>query len=82
MGLLGCGSIGTEIALAIDSGKIAAKLTHLYDFSKEQSQKLVDKLENKPAITENVGLLAASPVDLIIEAASQDAVRDNVLSIL
>jgi len=82
VGLLGCGAIGTEIALAIDSEKISAKLTHVYDFSKENSQKLVDKLENKPVITENVGLLAASPVDLIIEAASQDAVRDNVLSIL
>ena len=82
VGLLGCGAIGTEIALAIDSGKISAKLTHVYDFSKENSKKLVDKLENKPVVTENVGLLAASPVDLIIEAASQDAVRDNVLSIL
>ena len=82
MGLLGCGAIGTEIALAIDSGKISAKLTHIYDFSKENSKNLVDKLQNKPVITENVGLLAASPVDMIIEAASQDAVRDDVLSIL
>jgi aspartate dehydrogenase len=82
VGLLGCGAIGTEIASAIDSGKIPAKLTHIYDFSKESSKNLADKLITRPAITENVGLLAASPVDLIIEAASQDAVRDNVLSIL
>ena len=82
IGLLGCGTIGTEIALAIDSGKIPAQLTHLFDFSKDVSKKLVDKLKNKPAITENVGLLAAAPVDLIVEAASQDAVRDNALSIL
>lgn len=82
IGLLGCGAIGTEIAIAIDSGKIAAKLTHVFDFSKDSSQRLVSKLKNKPVITENVGLLAASPVDLIIEAASQDAVRDNALSIL
>ena len=82
IGLLGCGAIGTEIAIAIDSGKIPAKLTHVFDFSKDSSQRLVSKLKNKPVITENVGLLAASPVDLIIEAASQDAVRDNALSIL
>jgi len=82
VGLLGCGAIGSEIAFAIDSGKISAKLTHIYDFSKENSAKLVDKLQNKPVITENVGLLAASPVDMIIEAASQDAVRDDILSIL
>lgn len=82
MGLLGCGAIGTEIAHAIDSGKIPARLTHIYDFSPQQSKTLFEKLQNKPEITENVGLFTASPVDLIIEAASQDAVRDNVLSIL
>ncbi len=82
IGLLGCGAIGTEIALAIDSGKIPANLTHLYDFSKEAAKSLASKLKNKPQITENVGLLASSPVDLIVEAASQDAVRDNALTIL
>ena len=82
IGLLGCGAIGTDIALAIDSGKISAKLTHVYDFSNDTSKKLVQRLQNKPQITENVGLLAAAPVDLIVEAASQDAIRDSALSIL
>lgn len=82
IGLLGCGAIGTEIALAIDSGKIPASLTHVFDFSKYASKKLVDNLKNKPVITENVGLLAAAPLDMIVEAASQDAVRDNALTIL
>ena len=82
IGLLGCGAIGTEIAKAIDSGKIPASLTHIFDFSKDRSKKLVDSLKNKPQITENVGLLAAAPLDLIVEAASQDAVRDNALTIL
>lgn len=82
IGLLGCGAIGTEIALAIDAGKIQAKLTHVFDFSKASSMLLVSKLKQKPIVTENAGLLAASPVDIIVEAASQDAVRDNALSIL
>src|SRR5947209_4853439 len=82
IGLLGCCAIGTEIAFAIDSGKVPAKLTHVYDFSKAASTTLVNKLKNKPQITENATLLAAAPVDLIVEAASQDAVRDNGLSIL
>jgi|SRR5579864_8268527 len=82
IGLLGCGAIGTEIAMAIDSGKIPARLTHVFDFSKDASKLLVTKLKNKPEITENVGLLAAAPTDIIVEAASQDAVRDNALSIL
>lgn len=82
IGLLGCGAIGTDIALAIDSGKIPANLTHVFDFSKDAAKKLVAKLKNKPEITENVGLLAAAPLDLIVEAASQDAIRDNALTIL
>jgi aspartate dehydrogenase len=82
IGLLGCGAIGTEIALAIDSGKIPASLTHVFDFSKDASKKLVDNLKNKPEITENVGLLAAAPLDMIVEAASQDAIRNNALTIL
>lgn len=82
IGLLGCGAIGTSIALAIDGGKIPATLTHLYDKSKENSKKLVERLQTKPEITENVGLLAAAPIEIIIEAASQEAVRDNALTIL
>lgn len=82
IGLLGCGAIGTEIALAIDSGIVDAKLTHVFDFSKDSSALMVSKLKNKPVIVENAGLMSASPVDLIVEAASQDAVRDNALSIL
>ena len=82
IGLLGCGAIGTQIALAIDSGKITAKLTHVYDTSKERASSLVSKLKAKPEITQNAALLASSPVDLIVEAASQDAVRDNALTIL
>ena len=82
IGLLGCGAIGTQIALAIDSGKIPAKLTHVYDISKERASSLVSKLNTKPEITQNAALLASSPVDLIVEVASQDAVRDNALTIL
>lgn len=82
IGLLGCGSIGTQIALAIDSGKIPAQLTHVYDASKTASAKLVDKLTKKPVIAENPHLLSSNPIDIVVEAASQDAVKDIALSIL
>ena len=82
IGLLGCGSIGTQIALAIDSGKIDATLTHVYDSSKDASNKLVEKLNSKPIIVENPHLLSSNPVDIIVEAASQDAVKDVGLSVL
>ena len=82
IGLLGCGAIGTQIAIAIDSGSIPAQLTQVYDKSEEASQRLVEKLKNKPNIVENSHLLSSGPVDLVVEAASQDAVKDVALSIL
>ena len=74
--------MGTQIALAIDSGKIPATLTHVFDESKEKSSLLVEKLTNKPEIVENSHLLSSNPIDLVVEAASQDAVRDVSLSVL
>jgi len=59
-----------------------AKLTHIFDEDKEKSTSLASKLKNKPEIVENVHLLSSNPVDLVVEAASQDAVSDNALSIL
>jgi aspartate dehydrogenase len=74
--------MGTQIALAIDSGKIPATLTHVFDDSKEKSALLVEKLTNKPEIVENSHLLSSNPIDIVVEAASQDAVRDASLSVL
>jgi aspartate dehydrogenase len=82
IGLLGCGAIGTQIALAIDSGKIPAVLTHVYDNSKDAANILVSKLNTKPEIVENSHLLSSHPVDIVVEAASQDAVKDVGLSVL
>ena len=82
IGLLGCGAIGTQIALAIDSGKIPAILTHVYDSSQVVATELVSKLNTKPEIVENSHLLSSHPVNIVVEAASQDAVKDVALSVL
>ena len=82
IGLLGCGAIGTQIAIAIDTGIIQAQLTHIFDTDKKTAENLLTKLKQKPIIVENVHLLSSNPVDLIVEAASQQAVSDNALSIL
>jgi len=74
--------MGTQIALAIDSGQIPATLTHIFDESKEKSALLIEKLTNKPEIVENSHLLSSNPIDIVVEAASQDAVRDASLSVL
>lgn len=82
IGLLGCGAIGTQIALAIDSGKVPAELTHVYDFDRTKSESLVARLGKKPAIVDNPHLLSSNNVDLVVEAASQDAVKNHALSII
>jgi len=82
IGLLGCGAIGTQIALAIDSGKIPATLTHVYDIERSHADNLVSKLKQKPEVVANSHLLSSNPVELVVEAASQDAVRKDAVSIL
>ena len=82
IGLLGCGAIGTQIAIAIDTGIIPARLTHIFDINRKTAENLATKLKQTPIIVENVHLLSSNPVDLIVEAASQQAVSDNALSIL
>lgn len=82
VGLLGCGSIGTQIARAIDSGTIPARLTHIYDSSLQASEKLHSILTDKPQIVANQHLLSSSPIDIVVEAASQHAVRETALSVL
>ena len=80
--LLGCGAIGTQIALAIDSGKIPAQLTQIYDQSIDSAEKLASNLKSKPVIVQNSHLLSSGPVDLVVEAASQQAVKDVALSVI
>ena len=79
---MGCGAIGTQIALAIDSGKIPATLTHVYDIERSQADNLVSKLKQKPEVVANSHLLSSNPVELVVEAASQDAVRKDAVRIL
>ena len=82
VGLLGCGSIGTRIAAAIDSGQVPASLDYVFDSSAEAAGLLVSKLKSRPEIARNAHLLSSNPVDIVVEAASQDAVRDVALSVL
>jgi len=82
IGLLGCGVIGTQIALAIDSGKVPAEVTHVYDFDKKKAESLIAKLKKKPMIVDNPHMLSLNDVDLVVEAAAQDAVKNHALSII
>lgn len=77
VGLVGCGTIGTQLALAIESGNIAnASLAGLFDVVNSNAKSLKSKLNTKPELYLDFDALINSPANLIIEAASQQAVRE------
>lgn len=79
--LIGCGTIGKEIAFAIDSGRIKnASIVTLFDKVKTAAYELRSKLHhNDPHIfsdfTEFISSRSFRDTDIVVEAASQDAVN-------
>jgi aspartate dehydrogenase len=77
VGVVGCGTIGTQLALAIESGNIAnASLAGLFDIVNSNARNLKSKLNSNPEVYFDFDALINSSADIIIEAASQQAVRD------
>jgi len=76
VGLLGCGTIGTHLALAINSDEIDnAYLGGMFDIIQENAATLKSKLKTDVQVYSDFDNLIAASVDIIIEAASQEAVR-------
>jgi aspartate dehydrogenase len=79
IGLIGCGAIGNVLAKAIDKDK-DFELVYIFDLKKEKCEDLASKLSKRPKIAKS--LEEMFDCDLIIEAASQEAVREYSLRIL
>jgi aspartate dehydrogenase len=78
--VIGCGAIGSKLAIAIDSGKVrGATLLALLDIVRDSAHKLKLLLRNDVCVFTNLSELISSPefknVDLVIEAASQTAAK-------
>lgn len=87
MGVVGCGAIGSEICKAIDGDELdlAMELTFLIDNHPEMIESLCKRLRKKPDIirSDSGGLdMILNEVDLVIECASQAAVREFVIPAL
>lgn len=83
VGLIGCGTIGTHLALAIESRTIAnASLIGLFDVVDSNAKSLKSKLKSSPEVHPDFNSFIDSPADIIIEAASQEAVRKFGKSII
>ncbi len=82
--LIGCGSIGSVLARAIDKERAGeAELAWLYDLKPEKSEALAKKLSSKPRIAKSMTeIYADKTVGLVIEAASQLAVEQYSLDVL
>ncbi|HZB73807.1 MAG TPA: aspartate dehydrogenase [Nitrososphaeraceae archaeon] len=81
IGIIGCGTIGTELALSIDKSHVKnAVIVFLFDSITNASLDLRDKLfKNYPSVFSKFSqLISSSPfkeADIIVEAASQAAVK-------
>jgi len=80
IGLLGCGNIGSYIARAVDSGKVRGSLISVYDKDCSKARYLASRLKRKPRVCSAFDELLGA--DVIVEAASQKAVRDFALKAL
>ncbi len=76
IGLMGCGTIGARLALAVDSGSVAnASISGLFDIIDGSARELKTRLKSNPQVYPNFETFVDSEADIIIEAASQQAVK-------
>ncbi len=75
--VIGCGNIGTILAKAIDEGVVgAAVLVALYDVEAKRCRVLASRLRRQsPRIVEGLEELLSTGPHVVVEAASQEAVR-------
>lgn len=80
--LIGCGAIGTELARAVDNGTVEASLVVIYDKIESRSRIIASSLRKKPKIAKKFEDVINASVDLVVEAASQGAVKEYAERIL
>lgn len=81
VGLLGCGNIGRYIVDAINKKKVNCRLVSVFDRDLKNMESLSYKFKQPPKIARNIKELVNN-VNLVIEAASQEAIREYGIEIL
>jgi aspartate dehydrogenase len=76
IGVVGCGTIGTQICLAVDQGRIPAGLIAVTDIDESRAAELIKKLNNSCLLLSLSELVAEA--DLIVEAAHQRIVSSLI----
>jgi len=81
--LIGCGAIGSTIAQAISAGKAGdARVVMLYDVAADNAKRLAARVKPKPKVADDSAGILRSNASLVVEAASQGAVRDYATQVL
>lgn len=80
VGMVGCGFIGTTLARAIDGGVVEAELLAVYDRNTERARKLAASLSHPPKVMDIESM--AKSCELVVECASQNAVRGIARTVL
>jgi aspartate dehydrogenase len=71
IGIVGCGTIGSGVARAIEPGKIPAALAGLHNRIQARAEALARSLSPSPPILDLSQLVQAS--DLVVEAATRES---------
>jgi aspartate dehydrogenase len=82
IGIIGCGAIGTLIAQAVENGAISCDRLILYDCDSKRAEQLKKSLHVPTTIARSVDEMIEAGPSIIVEAASQQAARDNVPKVL
>ena len=79
IGLIGCGNIGIALTKALnDQPENSAVISTVYDNDQSSINNLLKSVKNKPLVSNNLDNLLSNNIDLIIEAAGQQAVIDYI----
>jgi len=81
LALIGCGAIASEIVEAVNQSVIEAEITAFMDLAPEKCRRL-QQLAPGALITRNIEELLETEPDLVVEAASQEAVRQYALRVV
>jgi aspartate dehydrogenase len=82
VGLIGCGAIGTVLAEAIERKIVVCDELVIFDVNAGKAEKLKEALEFSVKIVPNIEELLLSKPSIVVEAASQQAVREYYNKIL
>lgn len=78
--LIGCGAIGTTIAMAVKDGLVNVKVPWVMDTDVEKAEAVARLLGAK--VAKSIEDVLSSDVDLVVEGASQEAVKQYGMEVI